>query len=104
MTVNECAAIWSALNEADSAGDAQALATIAWRLYGQLDLSSAKLAELASEMAALLANARATVADAASGAPDPLVHIRHLLSVRGWMPEAGSRSAQLLADYALRTG
>ena len=60
-SVDECDVI-SAVNEAGSAGGAQALTTIAWRLYGQLGFPSTALAELWCEMAALPARARAAVA------------------------------------------
>lgn len=56
---------------------------------------------LASEYAELLAAARASVAAAALGEADPLIHVRHVLARRGQLPLAGARPVVLLAHPAI---
>ncbi|MET8145683.1 hypothetical protein ABZU32_35730 [Sphaerisporangium sp. NPDC005288] len=59
-----------------------------------------RLVLLAAEHAALLAAARAGVAAAELGHPDPLAFIRHELAERGQLPPAGARPVELLAVTA----
>ncbi|MDR8415084.1 hypothetical protein MTP10_40935 [Nonomuraea sp. 3-1Str] len=56
---------------------------------------------LASEYAELLAAARASVAAAALGEGDPLIHVRHVLARHGQLPPAGARPVVLLAHPAI---
>jgi hypothetical protein len=53
---------------------------------------------LVAEHAELLAAARAAVAAAALGQPDPLVHVRHVLAAHDQTPPPGASPAQLLAQ------
>ncbi|ACZ92015.1 hypothetical protein [Streptosporangium roseum] len=59
------------------------------------------LALIIAEYVELLAAARATVAAAALGEVDPLVHVRHALAAHGQLPPAGARPVVLLAQCAV---
>ncbi|SNT60593.1 hypothetical protein SAMN05216276_107827 [Streptosporangium subroseum] len=57
--------------------------------------------DLALQLAAyaeLLAAARATMAAAALGEADPLIHLRHTLAAHGQLPPTGARPVVLLAQ------
>ncbi|MEV4753009.1 hypothetical protein AB0K21_42260 [Streptosporangium sp. NPDC049248] len=58
---------------------------------------------LVAEHAELLAAARATVAAAALGEGDPLIHLRHALAAHGQLPPEGARPVVLLARCSAPT-
>uniref|UniRef100_UPI003F49B386 hypothetical protein n=1 Tax=Streptosporangium sp. CA-256172 TaxID=3240076 RepID=UPI003F49B386 len=58
---------------------------------------------LVAEHAELLAAARATIAAAALGEGDPLIHLRHALAAHGQLPPAGARPVVLLARCSAPT-
>ncbi|MFG1620185.1 hypothetical protein ACGFI3_46190 [Nonomuraea wenchangensis] len=71
-------------------------------------LTRDELVMLAAAYSELLAAARASVAAAALGEPDPLVYVREHLAEHGQVPPAGARPVVLLAQAAVpsthRTG
>ena len=97
MTQVQMDGMYAVLCEADSAGDAEALADAAWRLYGEAGTARAEAQEVRAALAQLAAAARATVAATRQGAADPLAHLRHVLTARGWMPVPGTPVTELLA-------
>ncbi|GGS84490.1 hypothetical protein GCM10010156_48880 [Planobispora rosea] len=56
---------------------------------------------IATEYGELLAAARATIAAAELGEPNPLEHLRHALKAHGQLPPAGARPVLLLAQCAV---
>ncbi|MER5424391.1 hypothetical protein [Streptosporangium roseum] len=64
-------------------------------------VSREDLVVLVAAYAELLAAARATVAAAELGEPDPLIHLRHALAAHGQLPPAGARPVVLLAQCAV---
>ncbi|SEG94977.1 hypothetical protein SAMN04489712_1572 [Thermomonospora echinospora] len=73
------------------------------RLRGLLVRARQDLALLRAEDAELLAYARATVAAARAGDPDPVAILAGLLEERGQLPSDGTSPAALLAQ-GYRTG
>ncbi|WP_188188081.1 hypothetical protein [Nonomuraea sp. SYSU D8015] len=61
-------------------------------------MNQTQAALLVAEHAELLAAARAAVAAAERDEPDPLVHVRHVLTAHDQMPAPGAHPAQLLAQ------
>ncbi|MEU6721581.1 hypothetical protein ABZ897_59945 [Nonomuraea sp. NPDC046802] len=64
-------------------------------------LSHNELALVAAAYSELLATARASVAAAELGEPDPLVYVREHLAEHGQLPAAGARPMRLLAQSAV---
>lgn len=58
---------------------------------------------MVAEHAELLAAARATIAAAALGEDDPLIHLRHALAAHGQLPPEGVRPVVLLARCSAPT-
>ncbi|MFI6603757.1 hypothetical protein ACIBHX_46640 [Nonomuraea sp. NPDC050536] len=78
---------------------APTIASDATRLF----LDRQGVALLVAEHAELLAAARATVAAAACGEQDPLLHLRHALDCHGQLPPAGVAPHTLLAHSSAPT-
>jgi hypothetical protein len=73
------------------------VADVAALLLADDERARGQLALLRAEHAGLLAAARAAVAAARDGHPDPLACVRLLLAERGQLPAAGQHPQQLLA-------
>lgn len=61
-------------------------------------MTPTQAALLAAEYGELLAAARASVAAAELGEPDPLGYVRAVLEEHGQLPQHGARPSQLLAQ------
>jgi hypothetical protein len=98
VTETQADGIYAALVTADDAGDAEALAEIAWRLYGELGVIRGRTAGQELLLARIATAARTAVAAAAGGAADPVLQLRHLLDSGCWLPEPGGGIPRVQED------
>jgi hypothetical protein len=100
-------------DEARGQGRADRLAPVAWEVFGELAMAAngrtraeASLSEIvgAAQAAIVIAGARrgrvrawAGRLTGRGGAPDPLIHVAHVLRQHGWTPDPAVTAGQALA-------
>lgn len=88
-----------ALTEADGQDppDPARVGQLAWQILAELNEAAFGRIDAEALLAQAQTAARAAAADAVSGSPDPLSHIRRLLAAQGGMPPAGTAATTILA-------
>ncbi len=88
-----------ALTEADGQDppDPARVGQLAWQILAELNEAAFGRIDTEVLLAQAQTAARAAAADAVSGSPDPLSHIRRLLAAQGGMPPAGTAATTILA-------
>jgi len=88
-----------ALTEADGQDppDPARVGQLAWQILTELNEAAFGQIDAEVLLAQAQTAARAAAADAVSGSPDPLSHIRRLLAAQGGMPPAGMAATTILA-------
>jgi hypothetical protein len=96
------AVLYRVLLDADSRGDAAALARIGWLLFSLASTAQQAQRDSADLMNELRAAARAAVAG--QGSPASIALLHHVLARHGWLPPPGLTPLQLLAAPPAVTG